>query len=1048
MNYIDSQILSIIADASFIWERCNLEKFSVNIEEINQENINYRLDKWCQTVTQGNLETFQKRLQWDGLDLDTVSLRLDKIQLAKNQPIPAWAETLIKIITVASVFESENEILLPIDSEKPIPFEDILLPAIKVAREKLLTRFEISQLSSDSLPLSIISENAYYSLERSLLEKLHKICGKTLYFEFCQSRPFGKSLLNLIGIKAAPVEDNKIDYNRFVNQLLQDGLLQFFQKYPVLGRFVATAIDLWVETTTEFIQRLAQDTKLIEKKFNVSPNQRFIPLGKIVDLKISLSDPHNGGRISLLLTFKCGLQLVYKPKDLNLEFKFNQLLEWFNQHSGLLDFKIIEVLNCGSYGWVECVTYQPCIDEAAAARFYERAGILLCLLHVLQTTDCHYENLIASGEYPVLIDMETLLHHHANLMEKSLTFHENETAAMQKFWNSVIRTRLLPSWDFSDERLISYDISGFGSTTPQLVSGFPKWREINTDKMSFKYETVISPLEKNTPFLGEVPLSAQDYQSQIVKGFEQMYRFLMENKAVLLSPENPLAQLQNQQVRFIFRPTRVYGEILQKIWTADYFKHGVDYSIALDCLSRAFLVAQNKPHAWSILESELQDLAQLDIPFFIANSSNETLSLSSGQEIKHYFQESSYQRMVTQIQTLNNQDLAWQIDIINGCFHAQIARIKNGNYTNEDIKVLPLLSREQLIEEAIIIATEIEAKSIPDDSSINWIGLGYVTEAERFQLQVLNDSLYDGRCGIALFFAALYKVTQDEKFYKFALKILQPLRQRVQFLDWESQQFFARLAGLGGAVGLGSMIYTLVKVGELLKDESLWEDAKGLANWLTPELIAADKNLNVISGCAGEILGLLSLYEVTGNASILDKAVVCGQHLLKCEHNCNQLDLHSFFHSQDGVAYALLRLYSVTQNIIYWKNALKISDIFSQTAEINLARLGINNILGDVRIQPDINFRWQPVDHLYSGNCREIEILLIAAQQYSRPDWQQMALETATNVVSRRKEQGDYQLFGNLSGVFNPSFFHGLSGIGYELLRLASNDLPAVLLWE
>ena len=40
-------------------------------------------------------------------------------------------------------------------------------------------------------------------------------------------------------------------------------------------------------------------------------------------------------------------------------------------------------------------------------RFYRRQGALLALLYALEATDFHAENLIASGEFPVLIDLET-----------------------------------------------------------------------------------------------------------------------------------------------------------------------------------------------------------------------------------------------------------------------------------------------------------------------------------------------------------------------------------------------------------------------------------------------------------------------------------------------------------------------------------------------------------------------------------------------------------------------------------------------------------------
>ncbi len=53
----------------------------------------------------------------------------------------------------------------------------------------------------------------------------------------------------------------------------------------------------------------------------------------------------------------------------------------------------------------------------------------------------------------------------------------------------------------------------------------------------------------------------------------------------------------------------------------------------------------------------------------------------------------------------------------------------------------------------------------------------------------------------------------------------------------------------------------------------------------------------------------------------------------------------------------------------------------------------------------------------------------------------------AAQVVARAKQRGTFG-YSPLLG-YNPGFFQGASGIGYELLRLAYPDqLPSVLLWE
>jgi type 2 lantibiotic biosynthesis protein LanM len=1084
----------IVASASFLWERFDSEHFTPDVDQTDELEINRRLNHWCQVAAQDNWNTLQKRLQWEGWDLGTVRSRLGTVRLSTTQPLPGWAGTLRQIMRAATD-TSTSASFLPTDPAQPIPFEDVLLPAIAVARQELLARLGSRQLTEDTLPRSILSETAYQALERSLLQRLGSLCTKTLDFEFSQVRPFGQSLLNLLGLET---EDNngKTHYTQFVNQLLQDGLLTFFQKYPVLGRLVATAVNFWVEFTAEFLQRLAQDKTAIQQVFGSTTV--LSSQNRVAAIQASLSDPHNRGRTVILLTFESGLKLVYKPKDLGLEVAFNQFLGWCNQHSQLLDFKVIQVLNRNDYGWVEYVEHQPCVDEAAVERFYQRAGMLLCVLYVLRGTDCHHENLVASGEHLVLIDMETLLHHEANLIENSPFIQAFEATSTQQFWDSVLRTGLLPRWDFSSDRRIAYDISGLGSADAQQIRKVRRWQAINTDKMHWGYESVTIPLEKNLPRLGEIALSANDYQGQIAAGFEQMYRFLIANKDRLLAPDSPLAIMQDQQVRFIFRATRIYATILQNAWAPDYLKHGVDYSIELDRLSYAFLVAQDKPSAWPILSTELRAMEGLDIPCFTASAASNQLSVGINQAIQHYFRQPSYQQVLSQLPALDETDLARQVAIIQGSFYARVARTATEESEKWNVASLPLLSSAQLIEEARAIAAELEARTIPNsDGSVNWIGLGYELKAERFQLQVLNDSLYDGRCGVALFLAALSQVSGEPCWGNLALRSLQSLRQLIQTLDLESQQLTARLTGIGGATGLGSMIYTLVKVSRFLKDATLLQDAQALSDWVTPELIAADKQLDIMGGAAGAILGLLSLYGVTGEMMVLEKAIACGQHLLihRVSHEgapqawqtIGAAPLTGFSHGAAGISYALLRLYVVTQDRNYLEAALEGIEyersVFSESnanwpdlrsmaqtgqpsfltqwchgaAGVGLGRLGSCGIAKTPAIEREIEialqttqrYALQVIDHLCCGNLGRVEVLLVGAQRCSRPDWYQVAFQNATNVVARARRTGAYQLFPNLpNSVFNPGFFQGMAGIGYQLLRLAQPQLPSVLLWE
>lgn len=123
-----------------------------------------------------------------------------------------------------------------------------------------------------------------------------------------------------------------------------------------------------------------------------------------------LSHPHDDNRCVLALTFGDGSRLVYKPRDLTIDLAFASLLDWLGQRGLPLRLMMPRLVNCESYGWVEFIAPASCPDGAAITRFYRRAGQLLALLHVLGGIDCHFENVIAHGEHPVVVDCETVLH--------------------------------------------------------------------------------------------------------------------------------------------------------------------------------------------------------------------------------------------------------------------------------------------------------------------------------------------------------------------------------------------------------------------------------------------------------------------------------------------------------------------------------------------------------------------------------------------------------------------------------------------------------------
>lgn len=654
MEVAQQDLIKIVEQASTLTER--LGKQFIPDEAINSQLMNSRWQAWFQGAAKGNLEKFAKRLVWDGVDSSTVGTLLGAVRLADPKNLPVWTEILWEVLNTdwETAYVGAYRCL---DAENPIPFEELYLPFVHVARQKL-----IAQVGSN---WQLLSEAVQISLERKLLLHLASLCTQSLELEFSLFKALKQSSFTLSKERQQDLGSNQ-QYQTFIKDLKTSKLLSFFQKYSVLARLVATAINYWMEEKTEFLQRLASDMLTIEQTFQQDARQ-------VVTIQLNLSDRHNQGRSVIALTFASGLKLVYKPRGSGLEGAYFQLLAWCNQQQVLLPFKLAKIIDCKTHSWMEYIEHLPCADESAAQRYYQRAGMLLCLIYLLQGTDCHNENLIACGEHPVLIDLETLLQPEACDIDPKTEEVRAQYLAEQQFFDSVLRTGLLPRWILGSGGE-AIDDSGLGGVGEEILVRKQKWKNVNTDNMTLEYESDTLPAEANTTLLNGIILSPNDYVDEIVEGFRQMYQFLTQRREALLATDSPLTALVDQKVRFLFRNTQLYADVLEKAQQPKFLQHNVDRSIKLDLLSRALLVADRKPLAWPLLSMELKTLEQMDIPYFVANSSSDALTINSELVIKGYFKEPSYNRMVSRLQQLSDADLAQQIAIIRGSFYSRIAR--------------------------------------------------------------------------------------------------------------------------------------------------------------------------------------------------------------------------------------------------------------------------------------------------------------------------------------------------------------------------------------
>ena len=139
--------------------------------------------------------------------------------------------------------------------------------------------------------------------------------------------------------------------------------------------------------------------------------------------------------------------MVYKPRSLAVESRFHDLLAWLNGVGFAPEFRPVGLLDRNTHGWMAWVDAAEVKTTAEIERYYRRQGAYLALFYALEATDLHMSNVIAAGEHPALIDLETLFHPREADMDWPLL----DLALDDMIYYSVLRPGLLPEPETAEE---------------------------------------------------------------------------------------------------------------------------------------------------------------------------------------------------------------------------------------------------------------------------------------------------------------------------------------------------------------------------------------------------------------------------------------------------------------------------------------------------------------------------------------------------------------------------------------------------------------------
>ena len=1014
---------------------------------------------------------------------DYLQRRLASVNLSQDQFLRILGEPTetiqkrvstpwLRDIEEAFLREPDTEDLLPSATAELVrsnflrPFE----PLVRLAQQRL--RAGLSNLMSRQAQSPFDPFKVEDSLLQSLAKQFFQIVSRTFVLELNVARIEGK----LTG------ETGEERFESFLHLISsRDEALRILSEYPVLARQLVISGQRWLETSLELLSHLCADWEAIKEAFCKGSDP-----GLLEELSGGAGDTHRGGHSVHILRFANGFRIVYKPRSLAVDVHFQELLGWLNDQGAQPRLPQTAVLDRGDHGWQEFAVAATCTSKDAVERFYAREGAYLALLYVLAGTDFHYENLIAAGEDPVLIDLEAVFHPRLFTID----LREAENVAATEMQRSVVATGLLPHRIGANEDSEGLDISGMGAWGGQISPWDAPWVEsAGTDQMCFVRKPVPLAESANRPTLNGAEVNVLDHQASLLEGFTYTYRLLLAHREELLSEEGPLFRLRQDEVRVILRPTRTYAQLLFESHHPDVLRDALERDQLFD---RLWVPVPSVPHLERVIMAEHEDLLQGDVPIFTTRPDSRDLWHAGHEPLPDFFADPPISgHRAAQLSEADLTRQLWFIEASLTTLSGATQPIRS--VTGKKINHIQPVSKDDLLQAACACGDRLISLAYHGEGEVSWLGLSYIDE-RRPKLLPVSIDLYEGLSGITLFLAYLGAISGEPRYTELARAALAGIRRNI-----EKNQ--PALTAVGGFGGWGGVIYTLSQLGRLWDDAELIDQAETLAESL-PALIEEDTVLDLIGGSAGCIGGLLALYHARPSDHVLATAIQCGERLLSQSRRMPEgigwlsaaaaEPLTGVSHGASGFAFALYSLFAATGEPRFRTAALQAFDyertLFRKDSGnwvdrrkpaaatpgdqeerenfctawchgapgIGLVRLNLLPYLQhDARAYEEIQTALNTTtsqgfrgDHsLCHGDFGNLEVLLQASRTLQDPRWK-VELSRFTSLALE-SIQRDGWICGLPHGVEVPGLMTGLAGIGYEMLRLAEPDVvPSVLSLE
>lgn len=860
-------------------------------------------------------------------------------------------------------------------------------------------------------------------------------------------------------------ESSGDDYD-YIDWLYEEGIASVIQRYPVCFKLLCQTIQQYVVNLREMAARLNRDVPAIMSTFCNGEET-----GGIRDIEFIRSDFHNGCQSVAIIEFLNGVKIVYKPRSTAIDSAWNRFLSLLNNSVNGLSLKTLPVLTRTEYGYVGFVQQ---FNAPHVEKYYYHAGFLLCVCSIFGATDLHYENVIACGDSPVIVDLETIISPRPlsrfALIEADKLF--NQTI-------NVSRTLLLPRWvgtTIDGAR----EIGGFSSTN-------------NGGKNYHVYDSLRT--------------SADQYPADFSRGFTDAYEYFLTNR-VTIRRFIEACGFDKCNYRYVFRRTALYFKLQRHFFHAAYLKHGFYYHAVTTRIGAGIILAFDTDNAkmlWHIERSEEQAIRTLDIPYFFCRGSHCSLYDCNGELIQGFLERSPIDTVMYNLSLMSRERLDYERNyiakslILSSCQSRSAKSTELVSYRN-----IIRIRQQDCVNS---IPAEIDRiHNMLSEYSIDGLRFAYYapvrdTRTTRYNLNILENTFYSGIWGVLMFHAAYACWKADISLHTQVVEKVEQLAD--DYIQGEDESCFLRL---GMADGIAGVLRSIICISQILNEPTLLEKAVGIATRINEYYIArCDKN-DLFGGLSGILYVLSQLYILTQRIELIPNIrniteKLIGKVSLDPRTHCTiwkggieYAPLTGLAHGQAGYILALSLSHVVLKDVRlleYIKQGMEYEErSYSQQDNnwfdyrkffvarrdqdtsstyqkrfmygtcsgapgIGITRIAIRRYIPSIQDVPIIDRvdafcageQLVGCDNYCCGTMGWVDYLIESSLFSGNIELLAKAKEIASSVIPSISKEN--YILSNLKGIYDVSLFTGISGIGYEMIRTQlPEQIPSPLLFS